>query len=351
MTIFGCTGCGAELTAPLTRVALPDSAHQKHGYHATAPVLMGPGTYAVDPAPSGPPWRRWSEISPEEAEAQGVHAPVCALSFGAQGAVALAPGDLRNTAVIPDRCGGHCCGLDGSDGPNLACLRCARPVATRIDDCPLWQVVWLEARAVRRIRDEPEAPAAGWDEVVAGEGSAPIDLSGGWNPRWEATVGAALARLLAASDGTPLAVPDGPLAPLFRRALDTLLPPGPGARTVALAGPGLPATAPSPDLALVPRHPGTGEVWRPPGGTIPVPLEAAVWVWLARAPERVLLPVTGGLPEGVERDDPLPLRPWYRFRPAGDVFFHTLARLPEVRRPWLRALYEERRERPWADPF
>ena len=55
----------------------------------------------------------------------------------------------------------------------------------------------------------------------------PIEPPGLWNPLWEAAVAAALARLLAVSAGTRVAVPDGLVADTFRRALDALLPPGP----------------------------------------------------------------------------------------------------------------------------
>ncbi|MFJ2577204.1 hypothetical protein [Kitasatospora aureofaciens] len=43
---------------------------------------------------------------------------------------------------------------------------------------------------------------------------------------------------------------------------------------------------------------------------------------------------------GVERDDPLPPHPKWPLRPVDDAFFHTLARLPAVRRPWLRAIHD-----------
>ncbi|MFF4036803.1 hypothetical protein [Streptomyces sp. NPDC001816] len=49
--------------------------------------------------------------------------------------------------------------------------------------------------------------------------------------------------------------------------------------------------------------------------------------------------MTGGLPRGVERDDPLPLRPGWTFWPDRDLLLYTLARLPAVREPWLRRLY------------
>ncbi|MEV0775043.1 hypothetical protein [Streptomyces sp. NPDC050428] len=354
MTVFACTGCDAVLSAPLSRVALPVHTRQVWG-NGLLPVLMESGTYAVDPEPSGPPWRWWSEVGAEEAEARGVFAPVSRLSFGAAGAIVVAPGDTRGTVLIPERCGGYCCGLDGRDGPNLACERCGRAVATRVDDCSLWQEVRFAPDGVRAVPDpdhldDRDAPGR---ETVA---TPPIDESGYWNPRWGAAVGAGLAHLLAVSGGTPVAVPDGLVAETFARALDALyglLPPGKPAtaKTVALAGPGLPAPDSAPDILLVPRHPRTGETWQPSDGAATVPLAADVWTHLAFHREPPMVPAPGRLPDGVLRDDPLPRRPHSLFRPDRGVFLATLARLPAVRQPWLRGIYDRVRE-PWpAGPF
>src|SRR5690242_21023617 len=111
---------------------------------------MEPGTFAVDPEPSGPPWRRWEEIDPDEAAARGIYAPVYSLSYGSPGAIVIAPGDSRATVLIPEKASGYCCGLDGGEGPNLACKACGLPVASRIDDCSLWQTVRLAPEAVHR---------------------------------------------------------------------------------------------------------------------------------------------------------------------------------------------------------
>ncbi|WP_328696399.1 hypothetical protein [Streptomyces sp. NBC_00342] len=373
--VFACAGCGDVLTGPVTRVALPSRAHHRYG-HEMLPALMDPGTYAADPEPSGPPWRPWSEVGPEEAELRGVFAPVDTLSFGAPGAVVVAPGDTRGTVPIPERCDGYCLGLDGRDGPNLACARCGRPVATRIDDCSLWQAVWLAPGAVRRIpavdptggSPEREAPAREW------ESTPPVEPSGHWSPRWTAAAGAALAHLLAASAGAPVSVPDGLVAQTFGRALEALLPPGPlvppgplaplvpsvpsvrsvplgpsrsVAKRAALAGPGLPAPGPVPDIALVPRHPRTGEPWQPPGGAEAVPVDADVWQGMAFPREPLPVPATGGMPDGVLRDDPLPPYPHVLFQPDPEVFLHTLARLPAVRQPWLRRIYDRVRQHPY----
>ncbi|WP_051338347.1 hypothetical protein [Streptomyces flavidovirens] len=261
MVVFGCAGCGAVLTAPVAQVALPVHARQKWGNGVLLPVLMEPGTYAVDPEPSGPPWRLWSEVGVDEAEARGVFAPVRALSFGRR-AIVVAPGEIRGTVLIPERCGGYCCGLDGSDGPNLACEQCGRAVATRIDDCSLWQAVRLDPGAVRRLPAVGPAPETVSWKTLAQElrDTPPFEESGHWSARCAAAAGAALAHLLAASAGTPVAVPDGLVADTFGRALDALLPSGPMPKTVALAGPLLPHPAPelAPDISLVPQHPQTG---------------------------------------------------------------------------------------------
>jgi len=168
MAGFMCANCGAALTVPVERVALPVHAHQKSGYGLLG-VLMEPGTYAVKPGPFGPPWRPWAEVTAAQAEAAGVYAPVYALSEGPRGAVVVAPGDMCGTAFIPERSGGYCCGVDGRDGPNLACSRCGRPVATRIDDCGHWQAVWLDPGAVRRITGggRPPEPLT-WNDLQAG---------------------------------------------------------------------------------------------------------------------------------------------------------------------------------------
>ncbi|MEV0597246.1 hypothetical protein [Nonomuraea cavernae] len=345
MIVFTCADCGALLTSPVSQVALPAHAHQKYG-HEPLPALLEPGTYAVNPEPSGPPWRQWEEIGADEAEARGVYAPTYALSYGPPGAVAVALGDVRGTVLIPERCDGYCCGLDGRDGPNLACARCGDAVATLIDDCSYWQVVWLDSRAVRLLDvDAPSYPVLSWEEQPE---TPPVEPIGAWSPVWEAAVAVALAHLLAASGGTRVVVPDGPAADAFRPALDALLPPGSPTKSLAPAGPGLPARAA--EIALVPRHPQTGETWSS-GAGVPVLLAADVWMYLAFNRNRRLRPASGGLPDGVYRDDPPPLLPFFPFRPDREVFLHTLARLPEVRQPWLRAIYDRVEDRRSSFPF
>ncbi|QFG20559.1 hypothetical protein [Actinomadura sp. WMMB 499] len=349
MTVFACAGCGAALTAPVSRVALPVHARHRCG-HELLPALMDPGTFAVDPEPSGPPWRPWEEIGTDEAEARGVYAPVPALSDGPPGSVVIAPGDVRGTVLIPGRCDGYCLGLDGGDGANLACAGCGSAVATRIDDCSFWQAIWLAPEAVRPLPEEgPAPPIAGWTELMDEHpGVPPVEPPGHWSPLWEAAFGDALARLLAVTEGAPVSVPDGPVADVLRRPLDALLPAGPRPKALALAGPGL--DPPGGGIALVPRHPQTGDAWEPAGPAEAVPLEFRVWRSLAFGDGRIPVPVTGGLPEGVHRDESPPLLPVWRFSPDWWVFIDTLARLPEVRRPWLRRIHDHVRARRFEYP-
>ncbi|WP_435972675.1 hypothetical protein [Streptomyces sp. Qhu_M48] len=365
MFVFVCAGCGAQLTTPLSQVVLPAHAHQSYGNGTQLPVLMESGTFAVDPEPSGPPWRTWEEIGPEEAAARGVYAPHHPLSGGAPGAIVLAPGDAPGTRLIPEHGGGgYCCGLGRADGPNVACVACGLPVATRIDDCSLWQALWLAPDAVLRLPvDGTDTTPHSWARVMAeGVSTPPFEAMAGWgartrvahwtnhwwswSPRWQAAVGQALAHLLAASEGRPVTVPDGLAGEVFRPALDALLPPGPRARRAALAGPGVPAPAPDTDILLVPAHPQTGEAWTPPGAAreaCRVPLAFGVWRGLVLPERGRPVPASGGLPEGVLRDDfdPSASRPRPPFQVDGRAFRHAMVRIPAVRSPWLRELMED----------
>jgi hypothetical protein len=347
MRVFTCAGCGNELTARLTRVALPAHAFQRWGHTLLGP-LMRSGTYAIASDPIGPPWRSWEEVGGARAEALGWYAPVPALSFGPRGAVIVAPGDLRGTRIVQGRPDGHCIGLDGRDGHNLSCERCSELVATRIDDCSYWQAVWLDPRTVRTDGVEVAPPPVGWRTLLQERpGLPPSEPEGFQTPQWAAAVGVALAHVLARSGGDRVAVPDELLAETFRRPLQTLLPDAATLKTLRLSGPGLP-TVPC-DLALVPQHPLSGEPWTPGPEAFTtagcVPLDWDVWAYLASLHDPG--PVTrarptrmGALDELELRQKPVPLTPWAPFRVCRDTFLTTLARLPEVRRPWLRRIYD-----------
>ncbi|MEU2355957.1 hypothetical protein ABZ599_23790 [Streptomyces misionensis] len=356
MVIFVCAGCGAELTTPLSRVSLPVHARQKYGNGVQLPVLMESGTFAVDPDPWEGPRRMGDGVDPGGAETRGGRAPVHAVSAGTSGASVIAPGDIRGTRLIPEKRGGACCGLDGADGPNMACERCGLPVATRVDDCSLWQAVWLSSDVVRRVPVDGvhTAPLLSWAEVTEkGEKMSPVEpiaTWGGrlgsnhywsWSPRWEAAAGHALAHLLVASQGQPVAVPGGLTTDVFQRALDALLPTDGPKRRAVLAGPGQPSPDAGVDILLVPVHPQTGQTWTPETPTASahlVPLPLGVWLWLVSPQPYPPVPASGRLPRDVLRDDPLPLLPSRPFRADRGTFQRTLARLPAARGPRLRAI-------------
>ncbi|WP_327309314.1 hypothetical protein OG730_18025 [Streptomyces sp. NBC_01298] len=334
--MFACAGCGTELTAPVSRVALP--VHTHHGaWEELHPPLMEPSTYAVDPLPTGPPWRLWEEVGEDAAARQGVYAPAHSVSFGARNRIVIAPGDSRSMALIPEKCEGYCRGVDGRAGPNLACEGCGRAVATRVDDCGSWQTVWLEPEAVVRCPSGlPAGPPPGWDDLERAEHRVPpVENGGSWSRRWEAALGVALAHLVVATEGHPVRLPPGPFGELLGQAVRPYLPVGPGGRSVGPAGPGIRTPRPRPDVLLVPRHPLTGEPWRPPGdeGAVVAPLDSGVWAYLVHPRETSPMPATGVLPEGVLRDDypVLPPDPWYPLVPHREAFEHTLIRLPGVR--------------------
>ncbi|MFI0896605.1 hypothetical protein [Streptomyces sp. NPDC020983] len=354
MYVFVCAGCGRELTVPLSQVALPIHAHQSFGNGLQLPVLMEPGTFAVDPEPSGPPYRRWEEVDPDEAAARGIHAPVRSLSYGPAGAVAVAPGDVRGTVLTPDRRGGACCGLAGGDGPNMTCGACGLPVATRIDDCSLWQAVWLDPAAVHRLPsdgDGPEPPS--WEHLVThSAGTPPYEplvrwgarpgphCQWSWSPRWAAAAGHALAHLLVASRGRPVTVPPGPAGQMFQGALGKLLPAGPPPLRAGLAGPGLPGTDAA--VLLVPVHPHTGLTWAPSRPARLVPLPFGVWHRLAFAPPEPAHHRIGPRTRHLLADeDPPPPRPDRPLWPDWHVFRHTLVRLPAAGSPWMREILPE----------
>ncbi|MFG3039923.1 hypothetical protein ACGFYZ_23810 [Streptomyces sp. NPDC048330] len=313
-------------------MALPVHLADAH-WETLHPPLLEAGSYAVDPEPYGPPWRRADQVGAREAAARGRFAMTGALSDGPSHTVLLAPGDTRGTRLILERAGGYCMGIDGRDGPNLACLGCDLPVGTRVDDCGCWQVVRLLPESVVRLPAPPERPVSDWAELLA-TGALSHRLS----EFRDIPAGAALAQVVAAAGGAPVEVVPGPVAALLGRALGALLPTWKGAKRLELAGPGY--GEPAGDLLLVPVHPQTGSMWQPRSGAVPVPMDAALWAELAFPPHRPRLPVVGGLPTGVERDDPLPPYASSPFRPSTGAFRYTLARMPAVREPWLRALHD-----------
>lgn len=100
MAVFGCAGCGAVLTRVVSEVALPIQLADTH-WETLHPPLLEAGSYAVDPAPFGPPWRQWDEVGAPEAADRGRFAPFGALSNGPSDTVLLAPGDMRGTRLDP----------------------------------------------------------------------------------------------------------------------------------------------------------------------------------------------------------------------------------------------------------
>jgi hypothetical protein len=68
----------------------------------------------------------------------------------------------------------------------------------------------------------------------------------------------------------------------------------------------------------------------------PVSVPYCIWAYLAFHRDRGPVP----LPRDVQIDPPSPLIPSEPFRPDRVLFRATLARLPEVRQPWLREIYD-----------
>ncbi|MEU8760160.1 hypothetical protein [Streptomyces sp. NPDC048659] len=275
------------------------------------------------------------------------------------GSVVIAPGDVRNAVLLPERRGSACCGFDGSGGPNMGCVECGLPVASRIDDCSLWQAVWLERDAVRRVPVEgADTELASWAELLAeGVGVPPAEpiapwgepFRAGdrwhWSPQWTAAAGEALVPLLVASEGEAVDLGDGLVSTMFRSALDALLPAGPPTRRAVLGGPGQPGAYTDADILLVPLHPRTGEVWSPPpsrssgapGRLVPLPF--GVWFWLVSPEPQMPVPASGALPDGVLRDEPPTPSVHDAFEVDWRVFRRALARLPVASRaPWLRGV-------------
>ncbi len=112
------------------------------------------------------------------------HPAVPGRPAGPRPSVVREPGAVRGTRLIPEKRGGSCCGLDGADGPNMACEACDFLVGTRVDDCSLWQAVRLGSDAVHRVPVDGTHPGfLSWTEPAAtGEATRlfePIATSGG----------------------------------------------------------------------------------------------------------------------------------------------------------------------------
>jgi hypothetical protein len=220
----------------------------------------------------------------------------------------------------------------------MVCITCGTPVAIRIDDCGLRQAIWLDPLTTHVIEDGPGPhPVLDWADLIDQRpGIPPSEPGGDWHPMWPAAAASTLAHLLAASGGDPVVIPDRQVAEVFRPTLDRLLGPvgaGPK-RTLVLAGPGLPDA--DGDFALIPEHPQTGELWPVAPPVKPVPLAWDAWRHLAfqRAPKPV------GRSIRIPPEAPPALLPGYRLEPDGQIFLDVLARLPEVRQPRLRAIYD-----------
>ncbi|KDN80763.1 hypothetical protein [Kitasatospora cheerisanensis] len=243
MELFACAHCASALTRPVGQVRFPPYAYHQVGNGRQMSDLMDVGTYAVDPDPSGPPYRSWEDLAEGEAEARGYYAPVPHyLSDGPPGRPVLAPADVTGTVLIPGSAGGFCCGITGQDGPNLACAHCGHPVGAREDDCSLWQAVRLEPDAVRRVPAGPRPPVADWTVLVhERSGVPPVRANGQWNDRSCQEIGTTLVDLIVAADGSPVRFDHAGTATVFERALHHYQPGADGpAKRCALHGPGRP---------------------------------------------------------------------------------------------------------------
>ncbi|MGW1104230.1 hypothetical protein [Streptomyces sp. NPDC002540] len=69
-----------------------------------------------------------------------------------------------------------------------------------------------------------------------------------------------------------------------------------------------------------------------------MPLPFGVWLWPAFPEPYLPVHASGGMPDGVLRDDPPAPRPHHAFRVDPEAFRHTMVRLPPVRSPWLREI-------------
>ncbi|SBT50530.1 hypothetical protein [Micromonospora auratinigra] len=142
MTVFACLRCGTALTGDLAETPIEElpspSSPSDLPPGETCPAWVPEGRYAVDPDPFGPPY---VPIADDER---------MLVAAGPRNTVLINPDDLLVRRLINDasRLNG-CCGLDGTDGPNLLC-GCGAEIATETSDCWTAQVVRLEPLAVVR---------------------------------------------------------------------------------------------------------------------------------------------------------------------------------------------------------
>lgn len=155
---FRCAGCGAVLSLPVRRVAMPAQPHWSLlSHHRVNPPLLEPGAYAVD-----------------EAEYGGDRVT---------GTFVLSPGDVRGTRFVHEWVLTGCWSLAGGR-PSMACEGCGAMVASRTDDCHVAQEARFYPDMVTREAcgsdphdvPEPFALGADWDEA------APDTRKAGWVP-------------------------------------------------------------------------------------------------------------------------------------------------------------------------
>ncbi|MEI5008943.1 hypothetical protein RB196_18065 [Streptomyces sp. PmtA] len=150
MTVFQCRGCHRAITQPVSEQSLPDPNVHEEWYrpeatsmdengHISQPIVrMAPGTFAIDPEPSGPPYVL--------DEPSGF-----LVESGPKGTIVLNPEDGIGLEPHPDVAmrRGYCCGMDGEWGPNLVCT-CGAVIATVFSDCYQVQELRLRPEAVER---------------------------------------------------------------------------------------------------------------------------------------------------------------------------------------------------------
>ncbi|MEW1930355.1 hypothetical protein [Streptomyces sp. NPDC088360] len=158
MTVFRCRGCRRAVTGAVRERALPNpdvdaewyrpeaSAADAGGHVARPVVRMAPGTFAVDPDPSGPPYVMDESLG-------------LLVESGPSGTVVLNSSDGLGLEEHPDITlrRGFCCGMDGEYGPNLVCT-CGAVIATLYADCYQVQELRLRPGAVERSDRSPEPP-------------------------------------------------------------------------------------------------------------------------------------------------------------------------------------------------